>query len=176
MAAMNQLLGGFGERARLLKETMRSGAFGYVLVTSPDATVVSEATELARAMNDRHLAFDALICNRVARGGAGLSDDAARAAIHALGAAHALADPALLDRVLVASRREDQRRARQIRMCEELVTRLTSAQSSKLTSFVPELLPQQAQRGVGAFAEALLEGTARTVATPGGLAAGARIS
>jgi len=161
IAAMNQRLGGFGERARYLKTTMRSGAFGYVLVTSPDATVVSEATELAQAMQQRHLGFDALICNRVARGGAGLSDSAALRAVSELQAAHpVLPNSALMDRVLAASAYEDQRRERQIRMCDELVARLRLAQSSKLTSFVSELTPEQAQQGVGAFAEALIEGTA----------------
>jgi len=169
IAAMNQLLGGFGERARYLKATMRSGAFGYVLVTSPDATVVSEATELAQAMRVRQLGFDALICNRVARGGAGLSDAAALHAVSELQSVHAaFADAALMDRVVVASRYEDRRRERQIRMCDELVARLSLAQSSKLTSFVPELSSEQAHKGVHAFAEALIEGTTvRGTTSPG---------
>jgi len=175
IASMNQLLGGFGDRARSLKATMRSGAFGYVLVTSPDATVVSEAADLAQAMHERDLGFDALICNRVAQGGAGLSDAAALDAINQLHRAikgqelsdTALPAPGLMQRALTASRYEDRRRERQMGMCDELIARLSSGRSTTLTSFVAELTPQQAQLGVGAFAEALVAGTSGPLRSTG---------
>jgi anion-transporting ArsA/GET3 family ATPase len=66
LAAMNELLGGFEERAAEVDQQMRSSQFGYVLVTSPRDRTIGDALELARAMGQRGLPISATVINRTA--------------------------------------------------------------------------------------------------------------
>ncbi len=160
VAAMNQLLGGFGRRAARLQQEMTSPDFGYVLVTSPDATVVSDVSELARAMADRQLKLDALVCNRVARGVrcSDWGDDsisALRDAAHRMGLDHGL-----VERSLVAASHEKRRHAHQLSLCERLEASLVASGCRPAVSYVSELDPDQGRSDVWLFAQLLRDGFA----------------
>lgn len=156
ISSMNQLLGGFGERARRVKQAMRSEGFAYVLVTSPDAMVVEDVAELARAMSERNLKLDALICNRVSLGGAQLSREKATDLLTNSMAilSDAGVDQLLAQRLVDASLHEDQRRSRQVALCDQLVRRLVSDHPQLIERVVGELPAEEGQTIV-AFSQAL---------------------
>lgn len=65
VSAMNELFGGFQERAGLVLEQMRSERFGYIAVSTPASLTWSEVDVLAERMRERGLRTDALVVNRV---------------------------------------------------------------------------------------------------------------
>jgi anion-transporting ArsA/GET3 family ATPase len=64
---LNDLFGGFKERAREVARAFRSGDFAYVLVTTPAPVAVREAQFLADRLVEQGMHRDAVVVNRVHR-------------------------------------------------------------------------------------------------------------
>lgn len=153
ISLMNQLLGGFKQRAHDLSDIMKSPDFGYILVTSPDAAVVADVQELARAMKQRGFQLSALICNRVCPGGVAVASDEANSAQELN---HFVSDAELVKRILFASDYEANRRARQLQVLAELRASLTEGHNTPLICQVPELPVELSElHNVWRFAELL---------------------
>lgn len=65
VSAMNELFGGFQQRAGLVLEEMRSQRFGYIAVSTPASLTWAEVEALDVRMRERGLRTDALVINRV---------------------------------------------------------------------------------------------------------------
>lgn len=65
VAAMNELFGGFQDRANQVLEQMQSPRFGYIAVSTPASLIWSEVENLDERMHARGLRIDALVVNRV---------------------------------------------------------------------------------------------------------------
>ena len=64
---LNDLFGGFKERARKVSSAFRSPDFCYVLVTSPEPVAVREAMFFAERLKELGMPRDAVVINRVHR-------------------------------------------------------------------------------------------------------------
>lgn len=64
---VNQLFGGFRERARRVAEAFRADDFAYVLVATPAASALREARFFAERLQGLGMRADCLILNRVTR-------------------------------------------------------------------------------------------------------------
>lgn len=123
LASMNELLGGFEERASQVGQQLTSDAFGYVLVTTPDGRTISDAIELARSMRSRGLSIRAAIFNRVAQDMRfdwrdADTVDRVRAPLGLLGVG-----PDLVEKMAAVAASEQSRRAEQERITEPLMDR-----------------------------------------------------
>jgi anion-transporting ArsA/GET3 family ATPase len=100
---LNDLFGGFKERARQVAAVFRGADFAYVLVSTPVPAALEEAALFLERLAAQGLKGDALVLNRLhPRDGAEVSlEDASRAALH-YGLAPSLAS------ALVASLREEE--------------------------------------------------------------------
>jgi anion-transporting ArsA/GET3 family ATPase len=65
VAALNELFGGFRERAERVAASLHSEAFGYVLVASPAAFALEQAHAFALRLREHAIEPDALVLNRV---------------------------------------------------------------------------------------------------------------
>ncbi len=64
---LNDLFGGFKERAREVASAFRGGEFAYVLVTTPSPPALKEAMYFADRLSSQGMKHDALVVNRVHR-------------------------------------------------------------------------------------------------------------
>jgi anion-transporting ArsA/GET3 family ATPase len=95
---LNDLFGGFRERANAVARAFRGPEFGFVLVSSTRQNAMDESLELARQLVSEGMALDAFIVNRVQQPAGSPSSEALGSALGArLGAA--LAGPDLLARI-----------------------------------------------------------------------------
>jgi len=69
ISQMSSLLQGFEERAERVQSSLRSEAFGYVVVTTPSQVSLHGARDLGESMRSRELKLDAVVFNRVAQDG-----------------------------------------------------------------------------------------------------------
>lgn len=122
VSAMNELFGGFQERAGRVLEQMRSSRFGYIAVSTPASLRWSEVDVLTDRMRERGLRTDALVINRVhpARGRLPELGDVA-SLLSARGIELGASGP---ERVLQAAREESALAERQKQELEQLQERL----------------------------------------------------
>lgn len=84
---LDDLFGGFRQRATRVAEALRGPRFGYVLVTSPDPAALREVGFFADRLHEQGMRADALVVNRVhrvPRRAASAADVARRLAHHGL--------------------------------------------------------------------------------------------
>lgn len=103
---LNELFGGFKERAAEVSVAFRAPDFGYLLVAAPNAPALEEARFFAERLRRIGLVADALVLNRVHSDAAVLSSADALQAL--LDARHLPARP----EQLLAAQAEEQARAR----------------------------------------------------------------
>jgi anion-transporting ArsA/GET3 family ATPase len=95
---LNDLFGGFRERANAVARAFRGPDFGFVLVSSTRQNAMDESLELARQLVSEGMSLDAFIVNRVQQPAGSPSSEALGSALGArLGAV--LAGPDLLAKV-----------------------------------------------------------------------------
>lgn len=83
---LNDLFGGFRERATRVREAFRSKEIAYVMVTSPSPLAISEIRYFAERLNALGMQSDAFVVNRVHRvARAAPSEDEVRAGLRAMG-------------------------------------------------------------------------------------------
>ncbi len=87
---LNELFGGFKERAAEVSRAFRAPDFGYLLVAAPSAPALEEARFFAERLRRNGLSADALVLNRVHTD---VTAPATTDALQALLAARALATP-----------------------------------------------------------------------------------
>lgn len=125
LASMNQMLGGFEERATQVGRSLRSPSFGYVLVTTPHPRTISDAIELSRAMHQRNLTIGGVVFNRIA---APLRYDW-NASDPRQGASRALLSegmpPLLVDKLFCLAQLEQARATEQASIAEKLLARMS---------------------------------------------------
>jgi anion-transporting ArsA/GET3 family ATPase len=67
LAALPQVLSGFGERARAVDDALLRPDFAYVLVTRPNPVALELAREFSHSLEKRGLGTDLLVLNRTTR-------------------------------------------------------------------------------------------------------------
>ncbi len=67
IADLNDLFGGFRERAREVSSAFRGDEFAYVIVTTPSPAALREAVFFAERLEEQGMRQDALVVNRVHR-------------------------------------------------------------------------------------------------------------
>lgn len=65
LGSMNDLLGGFEQRAKDVAASLLSEQFGYLLITSPHPRTQRDAASLARALSERGLPLGAVVVNQM---------------------------------------------------------------------------------------------------------------
>lgn len=122
VSAMNELFGGFQERAGMVLEEMRSQRFGYIAVSTPASLTWSEVEALDVRMRERGLRTDALVINRVLPVERPLPELGAVRELLSERGVELAADGA--ERVLRAAKEESERAEAQLRDLEALRGRL----------------------------------------------------
>jgi anion-transporting ArsA/GET3 family ATPase len=124
---LNDLFGGFKERAREVSRAFRGDGFAYVMVSTPVPAALDEAALFLDRLTASGLCGDALVLNRLhrVRGGAVSREEAADAA-RAAGL-----DPALTDTLLRALSDEDAQGAFDARALEQFETRLEASPGAR---------------------------------------------
>lgn len=86
---LNELFGGFKQRAAIVQKTLRSEDVAFVLVTSPSPMSVREVRYFAERLTESHMPLGAFVVNRLHVAPPGAQKPAtlaeAKAAIHAAG-------------------------------------------------------------------------------------------
>ncbi|HEV8246165.1 MAG TPA: ArsA-related P-loop ATPase [Polyangiaceae bacterium] len=67
VSELNELFGGFKERARKVSEAFRGSEFAYVIVATPSPMALEEAKFFASRLSDLGMRGDAIVMNRVHR-------------------------------------------------------------------------------------------------------------
>lgn len=81
---LDDLFGGFRQRATRVAEAFRSPEFGYVLVTSPSPMAIREAEYFAESLIAQSMRVDGIVVNRVHPSPGGVKDGELRTAVAAL--------------------------------------------------------------------------------------------
>lgn len=138
VTAMNGLFVGFGERASEVDGRLRSGEFGYVLVTAPTARTIGDARRLARQMRSRSLPVGAVAFNRFAA--QGLADASlADVELPPLGSTSGVSEAGLSHLVELA-RTQAESRSHQEQLCRPLLSELgQTAASSIIPAFAEDV-------------------------------------
>jgi anion-transporting ArsA/GET3 family ATPase len=157
---LNDLFGGFRERAHAVARAFRGPEFGFVLVSSTRQNAMDESLELARQLLAEGMSLDAFIVNRVQQPAGAPSSEALATALGARLAA-ALAGPDLTTKI---ERVAAEQNAAAARDRERLM-----ALEQKLRAFArasaPPVLPLPELRGNIHGVEALSH-IARALSTP----------
>jgi anion-transporting ArsA/GET3 family ATPase len=158
---LNDLFGGFRERANAVARAFRGPEFGFVLVSSTRQNAMDESLELARQLVAEGMSLDAFIVNRVQQPAGSPSSEALGSALGArLGAA--LAGPDLVAKVQRVAAEQNAAAARD---GERLLT-LEHKLRALGTRNAPPVLPLPELRGNIHGVEALGH-IARALAAPG---------
>jgi len=70
---LNELFGGFRQRAATVAQAFRGSQFGFVLVSSPRSAALDEASRLGRQLQLEGMTTDAFVVNRMPPGGGAAS-------------------------------------------------------------------------------------------------------
>ena len=103
---VNELFGGFRDRARRVAQAFRGPEFGYVLVATPRADALDEAAFFAARLQSSAMRADALIVNRVRP--PAVAEPSLAALRQALSARGLGDDASFAERVLLAARAENE--------------------------------------------------------------------
>ena len=103
---LNELFGGFKERAAEVSRAFRAPDFGYLLVAAPSAPALEEARFFAERLRRLGLSADALVLNRVH------ASETALASVDALGALVAARGLAVQPQQLLLAQADEHARAR----------------------------------------------------------------
>jgi anion-transporting ArsA/GET3 family ATPase len=156
---LNDLFGGFRERANAVARAFRGPEFGFVLVSSTRQNAMDESIELARQLVSEGMSLDAFIVNRVQQPAGSPSSEALGSALGArLGAA--LAGPDLLAKVERVVVEQNAAAARDRERLQSIEHRLRA-----LGTLPPPVLPLPELRGNIHGVEALSH-IARALAAP----------
>jgi anion-transporting ArsA/GET3 family ATPase len=139
---LNDLFGGFRERANAVARAFRGPEFGFVLVSSTRQNAMDESLELARQLLAEGMALDAFIVNRVQQPAGSPSSEALASALGARLAA-ALAGPDLVAKVERVAAEQNAAAARdgeRLRALEQKLRGFASASA-------PPVLPLPELRG-----------------------------
>jgi anion-transporting ArsA/GET3 family ATPase len=113
---VNELFGGFKERAQRVAHAFRSPEFAYLLVATPTAEALGEAAFFAERLTRSRMRADALVVNRVHPIASAMPS---AADVHgALGAHGRQASDDLVERILTAHRAEAAQAARERKSLE----------------------------------------------------------
>ena len=137
---MNDLFGGFRERATAVARAFRGPEFGFVLVSSTRQNALDESLELARQLRAEGMALDAFIVNRVQQPAGTASSEVLAGALGArLGAA--LAGPDLVEKVARVAAEQNAAAARDGERVSALQRKLSALGSRTAPAVVglPEL-------------------------------------
>jgi anion-transporting ArsA/GET3 family ATPase len=144
---LNDLFGGFKERATAVARAFRGSEFGFVLVSTTRPSAADETLELARQLQLEGMALDGVIVNRLPPP-AGNADPAALARALARRAPHwdAALHPELVTRIAAADAEQNRAAAHSLEQLESLTLRLaaTRAGARPPVLTIPEL-PADAQ-------------------------------
>ena len=127
---LNDLFGGFKERAREVSRAFRGDGFAYVLVSTPVPSALAEAALFLERLAASGLTGDALVLNRVyARSNGSVTREAAAETAAAFGL-----DPALADTLLAALADEDAQGAADAAALRDFEKKTSSTGSRALLS------------------------------------------
>jgi anion-transporting ArsA/GET3 family ATPase len=137
---LNDLFGGFRERANAVARAFRGPEFGFVLVSSTRPNAMVESLELARQLVSEGMALDAFIVNRVQQPAGSPPSDALRSALGArLGAPLAGSDlVAKVERVVAEQNAAAARDGERLQSLEQKLRALGTKQAPPVLS-LPEL-------------------------------------
>jgi anion-transporting ArsA/GET3 family ATPase len=107
IAAMNDLFGGFTERAKRVSEALRGPDVAFVLVTSPEPMAIEEINFFADRLRQFAMPRDVYVVNRVHMAPSPLPEDLAGSLV-----AHGLSDEAPFQRAVQAAHHEATQLAR----------------------------------------------------------------
>ncbi len=148
---LNDLFGGFRQRATAVAQAFRGPEFGFVLVSSPRLGALNESLRLGRQLSLERMTLDAFVVNRVPAAGG----DASAAEVELALAAHlpGWAAPGTVQAICQVAAQQSARHRQALERLDDIRTELASLGQERRPELVllPEL-PADVQ-GIGALHE-----------------------
>jgi anion-transporting ArsA/GET3 family ATPase len=121
---LNDLFGGFRQRATAVAQAFRGPDFGFVLVSSPRLGALNESLRLGRQLSLERMTLDAFVVNRVPRPGG----DASAAEVRQALAAHlpGWSDPGAVEAICAVAAGQNARNRQAHEQLDDVRTELAS--------------------------------------------------